>query len=65
MSKKPVFDSHAAKIVAATANVDVRTLQRAVDGHAPRSSAIRDAIVRALQQHKFFDQAKKISAGAA
>lgn len=51
------------RIVAATANVDVRTLRRVLDGNPPRSRATRDAIVAALKQHRFFDQAKRISGG--
>jgi DNA-binding LacI/PurR family transcriptional regulator len=51
------------RIVAATANVDVRTLRRVLDGNMPRSRATRDAIAAALKQHRFFDQAKQISGG--
>lgn len=52
------------RFVAATANVDVRTLRRVLDGAPPRSPATRDAIVSALKQHRFFDQAKEIDGGA-
>lgn len=58
------LDEHATKIVAATANVDVRTLRRALDGSAPRSAATRDAIVAALKQHRFYEEARQISGGA-
>lgn len=57
------IDDREMRIVAATANVDVRTVRRALEGSAPRSRATRDAIVSALKQHRFYDQAKEISGG--
>ncbi len=55
------------KKVAATANVDVRTVERALtaEGKARvRSAATRAAIVSALREHGFVKQAANLEKGA-
>lgn len=49
--------------VAAAAGVDPRTVQRAIDGFAVRSSATRDAIRRALVKLGFKGAAQRLGKG--
>ena len=54
------------KIVAAAANVDVRTVERALSsgGAKIRSAATRTAIAAALRDHGFARDAKRIDPAA-
>lgn len=55
------LDDQAVRKIAAEANVDPRTVRRALEGRT-RSRATRDAIIAALRKLRFAEHAKKIEA---